>query len=122
MTEKLPPPAEIWVINLELVKIKLLLSDPDKIEIATNRKKNMDLFAKLGITATGCLTYLRQLTYKNYLSGPEDDRNTGEKNSVWEFGIVINEISVYIKIVHKVSDNILVLSFHEAERPLVFRY
>ncbi|WP_051205584.1 type II toxin-antitoxin system MqsR family toxin [Butyrivibrio sp. FC2001] len=122
MIENLPPPAEKWVINLELVRIKLLLSDPDKIEIAANRKKNMDLFAKLGITATGCLTYLRQLTYENYLSGPEDDRDTGEKDCVWEFGIVINEIDIYIKIVHKVNDNMLVLSFHEAERPLVFRY
>ena len=121
MPEKLPPPAEEWVINLELVKIKLLLDNPDNIEIA-DRKKNMDTFAMLGITATGCLEYLRQLTYKNYLSGPSDDRDTGEEKCVWEFGITIRELDIYIKIKHRTEDNMLVLSFHKAEQPFIFRY
>ena len=105
-----------------LARIKIILEDPNKLCVASDRKKNMDTLAKLGITPAGCITYINSLTYRNYLSGPADDRDTNEKDCIWEFGTSINEMDVYIKIKHVVDDDILVLSFHEAEKPFVFRF
>ena len=120
MYDRLPPPADIMKVKLELIRIKIILEDPSKLLIADERKKNMDTLAKLGITPAGCITYINELTYKNYLSGPLDDRDTLEKECVWEFGTVIQEQNIYIKIKHLKQDNILVLSFHEADKPFVF--
>ncbi len=122
MGNKLPPPADINVIKLELIRIKLLLEDPSRLRIVGDRKKNIDSLARLGITPDGYITYLNSLTYKNYLSGPSDDRGTQEKKCIWEFGTTIHDSDVYIKIKHSKEDNILVISFHVAERPFVFRY
>lgn len=122
MKENLPPPADINVVKLELIRIKLILENPDKLRVASDRKKNMDTLAKLGITPAGCITYINSLTYRNYLSGPLNDRDTDEENCIWEFGTTINELEIYIKIKHMKEDDVLVLSFHEAEKPLVFRF
>ena len=122
MKNKLPPPADINVVKLELVRIKIILEDPGKLRVASDRKKNMDTLAKLGITPAGCITYINSLTYRNYLSGPMGDRDTNEEDCIWEFGTTINEIDVYIKIKHIEDDDVLVLSFHEAEKPFVFRF
>ena len=122
MKNKLPPPADINVVKLELVRIKIILEDPGKLRVASDRKKNMDTLARLGITPAGCITYINSLTYRNYLSGPMDDRDTDEENCIWEFGTTINEIDVCIKIKHIEDDDVLVLSFHEAEKPFVFRF
>ena len=122
MKNKLPPPADINVVKLELVRIKIILEDPGKLRVASDRKKNMDTLARLGITPAGCITYINSLTYRNYLSGPMDDRDTDEENCIWEFGTRINAIDVYIKIKHIEEDDLLVLSFHEAEKPFVFRF
>ena len=122
MKNKLPPPADINVVKLELIRIKLILEDPGRLRVASDRKKNMDTLAKLGITPAGCITYINSLTYWNYLSGPMDDRDTDEENCIWEFGTRINAIDVYIKIKHIEDDDLLVLSFHEADKPFVFRF
>ena len=122
MKNKLPPPADINVVKLELVLIKIILEDPGKLRVASDRKKNMDTLARLGITPAGCITYINSLTYRNYLSGPMDDRDTDEENCIWEFGTRINAIDVYIKIKHIEDDDLLVLSFHEADKPFVFRF
>ena len=122
MKNKLPPPADINVVKLELVRIKIILEDPGKLRVASDRKKNMDTLARLGITPAGCITYINSLTYRNYLSGPMDDRDTDEENCIWEFGTRINAIDVYIKIKHIEEDDLLVLTFHEADKPFVFRF
>ena len=122
MRNKLPPPADINVVKLELVRIKIILEDPGKLRVASDRKKNMDTLARLGITPAGGITYINSLTYRNYLSGPMDDRDTDEENCIWEFGTRINAIDVYIKIKHIEDDDLLVLSFHEADKPFVFRF
>lgn len=122
MKNKLPPPADINVVKLELVRIKIILEDPGRLRVASDRKKNMDTLARLGITPAGCITYINSLTYRNYLSGPMDDRDTDEENCIWEFGTRINAIDVYIKIKHIEDNDLLVLSFHEADKPFVFRF
>lgn len=122
MGDKLPPPADINVVKLELIRIKILLEDASRLRVASDRKKNMDTLARLGITPAGCIAYINSLTYKNYLSGPLDDRDTQEEKCIWEFGTTIRDVDVYIKIKHMKEDDVLILSFHEAERPFVFRY
>jgi hypothetical protein len=122
MEKKLPPPADISVVKLELIRIKMILENPNNLRIAGERKKNMETLTRLGITLAGCITYINELTYKNYLSGPSDDRDTKEEKCIWEFGTTIQGHDIYIKIKHLVEDNVLLLSFHEAEKPFVFRY
>lgn len=122
MTKKLPPPADINVVKLELIRIKIILEDPDRLRIAGERKKNMDTLARLGLTLAGCISYINELTYRNYLSGPSDDRDTLEEKCIWEFGTTIQGHDIYIKIKHLKEDDVLVLSFHEAEKPFVFRF
>ncbi|WP_051200173.1 type II toxin-antitoxin system MqsR family toxin [Butyrivibrio sp. FCS006] len=121
MGDKFSPPADINTVKLELVRIKLILEDHNKFHFA-KRKKNMDTLARLGITPAGCISYINELTYKNYLSGPSDDRDTGDKACVWEFGMTIQEMDVYIKIKHIPIDDLLAISFHEKEKEFVFRY
>ncbi len=122
MNEKLPPPADVTKVKQELIRIKMLLEHSERIHFAGERKKNLDTLAKLGITPVGCITYINDLTYRNYLSGPLDDRDTHEPECVWEFGTTIRGMDIYIKVKHIEEDNLLVLSFHEAERPFVFRF
>ncbi len=122
MQHRLPPPADEMVVKLELIRIKMILENPDKLQFLGNRKKNIDTLAKLGINLAGCIAYINELTYRNYLSGPLDDRDTHDEKCVWEFGTVINDLDVYIKIKHVEEDGLLLLSFHESEKPFVFYY
>jgi hypothetical protein len=122
MPDVLPPPADKWIVQSELIRIKLILDNPQNIIFAGERSKNMEFLAELGITPEGCFTYLRQMSYKNYLSGPADDRDTDDKACIWEFGTIIEGTNVYIKIKHLTDEGLLILSFHKAEKPFVFRF
>jgi|GEM_PF-4807025 len=62
MGDILPPPADINVVKLELIRIKILLEDASRLRVASDRKKNMDTLARLGITPAGCITYINSLT------------------------------------------------------------
>ena len=121
MNNRIPPPDMVRAINLELCYIKMILDTPDQVEFI-EREKCLRTLAKLGITLSGCYTYFRQLTYHNYLSGPEDDLDTGEADCIWKFVITINSIEIYIKVKNEAPDRLKILSFHEAERPIKYRF
>lgn len=121
MNKHIPPPDIVMAINIELMYLKMVLDTPEKV-IFVEREKNLNTFAKLGITVEGCFTYLKLLNFHNYVSGPSDDIDTGEKNCVWVFGTEISGISLYLKVKNEAPDRLKILSFHEAERPIKYIY
>lgn len=108
--------------NIEqiLKKVHTLLDD-NKFRILDKRQKNMATFAALGLTPSDVPDILRELTYKNYAKGPEDDRNTSDRQCIWVFGYHFEDDEIYIKL--KITeDNLLNISFHIAEHPLKYPY
>lgn len=88
-------------------------------------RKNIDFISSLGLTIkeairTIHLPTIRKLTYKNYCSGPEKDRDIKNCN-VWVFGVEINNKEVYIKLSDNFKNKLATsISFHEAEHSLKY--
>lgn len=100
---------------LEVVK-KLVESDK---YILINRYKN-DL-ASIGYTIELFEYTIQELTYENYIEGPNFNNKHG--NNVWIFGYDDNEqkIQIYIKFgIDKSKKRICFISFHKAERELEY--
>ena len=109
-------------INKALFKIKKAISNGD-FRFVEDRRKNMDTLAKLGFLTQNVNEIILQLTYKNYLNGPSDDRDFIEdKKTIWEFGYHIENNPIYIKIKIMHIDNVIGISFHIAEKPLHFHF
>lgn len=74
----------------------------------------------LGITISDVKDVLSQLTYKDYMNGPEKDRDRPGV-MIWEFGVHIQGEAVYIKLSDDFNfDRAKCLSFHIAVRPFRF--
>lgn len=43
MKNQLPPPADMDVVKLELIRIKIILENPNKLRVASDRKKKKDM-------------------------------------------------------------------------------
>ncbi|MFH1368611.1 MAG: hypothetical protein ABII64_05755 [Elusimicrobiota bacterium] len=91
-----------------------------KLVFFGNRKINIDTLTYLGLTVKDIEENIQQLTYKNYCSGPEDDRdNPGHK--IWEFGVEISIFKIYIKLSDDFSFNYAkCISFHIPKYELEF--
>jgi hypothetical protein len=72
----------------------------------------------LGITISDVKDTISQLTYKDYMKGPEKD--TGRPgNMIWEFGVHMQGEEIYIKLSDDFSfDGAKCLSFHIAVHPI----
>ena len=68
------------------------------------RKKNLDTVSYLGIKISYIKTLFAQLTYKDYISGPEKDKDR-QGNMVWQFGIHVQGEEIYIKLSDDFSFN-----------------
>lgn len=90
--------------------------------IFISRRDNVATIAYLGITIAYVKTILSQLTYKDYIRGPQSDKN-GSGNMIWEFGLNIQGENIYIKLSDDFSFNkAKCISFHVAAYPLVYPY
>lgn len=86
------------------------------------RKKNLDTVSRLGITIPYVKTLFAQLTYKDYINGPEKDKDR-HGNMIWEFGIHIQGEEIYIKLSDDFSFNkAKCISFHIADFPIKYPY
>ena len=106
-------------IKLALFMIKKLLSEKKYRFI--ERQKNLETLAQLAMLPEDIIEEINSLTCEDYCSGPSDDRNSAEKNCIWEFGKQIDDVTVYIKIKLTVEE-VLTISFHTAERELRYHY
>lgn len=85
-----------------------------------NREKNRKDLADLDITPAQVQEMIRYLTYENYYKGPVDNFNE-ENSTTYEFGTLIDEYEIYIKLELIEIDNQLYckcISFHKAEFPI----
>ncbi len=87
--------------------------------VIVEREKNRITLAELELVQSDCKNYIDELTCENYFRGPTaDTENDGE---YWEFGAMIKEREIYIKINYgKTNKPVLCISFHSAE--FVIRY
>ena len=91
--------------------------------VILNRKKNQETFAELNIlnTKSFCTSEINKLTASNYYKGPTPD--TENKGDYWEFGTVINDKEIYIKINYGLTNkSCLLISFHFAEFRITYPF
>jgi len=80
------------------------------------RKENLECLAKHGWSIDDILFGISALTYRNYISGPEEDDDPRFNGDIWKFGHIIDGTECYIKIklvVVKDGELLVCLSFHE---------
>ena len=76
----------------------------------------------LGITISDVKDTISQLTYKDYVNGPEKDKGK-PGNMIWEFGVHMQGQDIYIKLSDDFSFNrAKCLSFHIAAYSFKFPY
>lgn len=112
-----------------LAKMKNLLQDPTELIIVkkTENKedKTMAFQAKYNLKARDVLDNLLQLDSTNY-SCTDNDYDTEKGGEIWIFGqilmspLVNPDVHIYIKL--KLRQNVVCLSFHEAEFELQYPY
>lgn len=82
-----------------------------------SREKNRKSMAQHGLLVRDVLDEIYNLTYGNYVCGPEPDDDVNEPDPVWIFKTYIICNTFYIKIKIVVDDNqkLKIISFHIAE-------
>jgi len=87
--------------------------DAGKVAIVNRQKTNQTLI-DLNLTVKDMIAELKALTYDNYCSGPEIDRDRKEADKLWIFKIQYDSTIIYVKfkIEHMVNGSVKVLSFH----------
>lgn len=78
------------------------------------RKKNIEFLRRNGLTIDDLLLILFDLSSSDYVSGPENDRDT-HKGAIWKFKYNMDGINIYIKINYNPPNDINIISFHENE-------
>ena len=84
------------------------------------RKKNLQDIMNLDITPEQSVEIIKELTYKNYVSGPQKDIDYPDRD-VWVFGCENNGHEIYIKLSGDFSHNVAkCISFHKSDRSLSY--
>lgn len=100
-------------------EVELLLSDMRKAIEANSytfaeRKKNMRTLASLAITVEDAVDELYELTYDDYISGPDEDRNNSSSDNYWVFKKSVYSRLIYIKlkVLYLGNRDLFIMSFH----------
>ncbi len=107
-------------LRIVLLKIKMLIGE-GKCSFEEQRVKNIRTLTALGLLPEDVFQILLKLTPQNYYRGPSTDYNMDEADCIWEFGVMIEEREVYIKL-KLTEDFVKDISFHFAERKLTFPF
>ena len=111
---------ELSKLQVVLLKIKMLIGE-GKCGFEEQRAKNIRTLAALGLLPEDVFQILLGLTPQNYYRGPSTDYNTDEADCIWEFGMIIEQREIYIKL-KLMEDFVKDISFHFAERELTFPF
>lgn len=86
------------------------------------RRTNLEALKDLGYRQRDLMEDIKNLTSENYSSGPEpDDSPYFSGETVWIFGLMIDEIEYYLKL--KLDhQQVVVMSFHEARYYIPYPY
>jgi len=90
-----------------------------QISYERTRDKFGETLKKLGYIESQCTDVIKNLTYKNYYKGPKKDTIHG--GEIWEFGIIVKDIEIYIKInIGLMNKPVICISFHESEYKIIY--
>jgi hypothetical protein len=90
--------------------------------ILTGRRKNFDTIKELEFSIEDVKNELKNLELRDYAEGPVKEA-LFQGADMWVFGKVIQSREIYIKItLGQPSSKVLCISFHFAEKPLVYPY
>ena len=85
------------------------------------RDKNLDTLAALDIIPGHRNEVIRKLTAQNYMGGPKNDTEAPAKPNYYEFGVMIKNREVYIKLSTGLYGKpVDCMSFHIAERKIQY--
>lgn len=78
------------------------------------RKKNLDTLAKLGILPKDAFQEAQNLSFADYICGPEIDQDFPNTDKLWVFKTMIDSNCIYIKVKveYQVNGKVKFLSFH----------
>lgn len=95
-------------------------SDRHGIVLLTNRAKNQQLLANLGLTATDAVRIVLELQATDYSSGPVEDV-VYKGPPMWIFGCEVEGIELYVKVtLGNPGLQTICISFHKAEYPMAY--
>ncbi len=79
-----------------------------------NRRKNLNSLMSLGLKLIDVKEALNELTYTDYIRGPEIDRDFPSTDKLWIFKKrIINEIFyIKLKVEYQANGQVKVVSFH----------
>ena len=75
----------------------------------------------LGISITEAINVVKNLKLEDYYRGPKKDHLYPEQE-VYEFGKWLDAVELYIKLTIRKQDDLFIMSFHEAKRPINYPY
>ena len=81
-------------------------------------KNKLDI---LGVSYLEAIFIVQSLTYLDYVKGPEPDHQVSEQE-IYVFGSWFEEIELYIKLTFRVSNDLFIMSFHEASYPMIYPF
>lgn len=87
--------------------------------VLSDRNKNMDDIARLGMTLAEVSGVLQSLTVDDYCEGPLAD-DKGRPKQWWVFGPVYAGVTLYVKVCVNHQGWAECLSFHRAEYPMTY--
>lgn len=78
------------------------------------RNKNINSMAKIGYTWKDIKDEIYYLSYEDYISGPDIDRDYPDKDYFWKFKKILSGELFYIKlkILYKGNNELLIVSCH----------
>lgn len=96
----------------------------------SQRRKNLQFMFDWGIDFETAKDIVLGLKTCDYVDGPcADDKHISDRNDVWIFGKTLRcsgqDVETYIKVTHSKAENgigCLCISFHESERPLIYKF
>lgn len=93
-----------------------------------DREKNLNSIYKHGLTIDMAKTYIKDLEVEHYWKGPEPDDKDINNYDWWFFARWINTplgktlFYIKIRIETRGREQVICLSFHEADYPIIFPY
>ena len=83
--------------------------------------KDMKELTRLGISITEAVQIVKELSIENYYRGPTCDHRYADQE-IYEFGKIIDGIEIYIKLTVRRKNDLFIMSFHEAKKPINYRF
>ncbi|MFU8786094.1 MAG: type II toxin-antitoxin system MqsR family toxin [Candidatus Izemoplasmataceae bacterium] len=82
---------------------------------------DMVRLTNLGLSITDAINIVKHLGIENYYRGPTKDHRNHEQE-IYEFGTKLDDLEIYIKLTIGIKDDLFIMSFHEAKKPIIYPF